>query len=96
MEKQSATPIRVNSAQCQILKNKIESMGASAIFISPLRSLKGSNNKCEGNDLNAFKALVAEVILDKDSKNNIVVGSSGRVKDLGIDNQITGLTRVTE
>lgn len=95
-EKQSATPIVVNSAQCQILKNKIEGIGASAIFISPLRSLKGSNNKCEGNDLSAFKASVTEVILDKDSKNNIVVGSSGRVKDLGMDNQIMGLTRVTE
>lgn len=95
-EKQSATPIVINSAQCQILKNKIEGMGVSAIFISPLRSLKGSNNNCEGNDLNAFKASVIEVILDKDSQNNIVRGSSGKVKDLGIDNQIVGLTRVTE
>jgi hypothetical protein len=71
-------------------------MGVSAIFISPVRSLKGSNNNCEGNDLNAFKASVIEVILDKDSQNNIVRGSSGKVKDLGIDNQIMGLTRVTE
>jgi len=95
-EKQSATPIVVRSAHCQILNNKIEGMGASAILIGPSQSLIGSNNKCEGNDLNAFKASVTEVILDKDSKNNIVRGSSGKVKDLGIDNQIMGLTRVTE
>ncbi len=95
-EKQSATPIAVRSAHCQILNNKIEGMGASAIFIGPSQSLTGSNNKCEGNDLNAFKASVTEVIFDKDSKNNIVVGSSGKAKDLGIDNQIKGLTRVTE
>jgi hypothetical protein len=34
-----------------------------------------------------YKASVAEVRLEKDSKNNFVVGSSGWVKDLGIDNQ---------
>jgi len=95
-EKQSATPIQVNSAYCQILKNMIEGTGTSAIFIGPVRSLKGSNNKCEENDLSAFKASVTEVILDKDSKNNIVRGSAGKVKDLGTDNQIMGLTRVTE
>jgi hypothetical protein len=95
-EKQSATPIVVNSAQCQIMRNKIEGMGASAISISPLRSLKGSHNRCEGNDLSAFNASEAEVILGKDSKNNVVMGSSGKGKDLGMDNQITGLTRVTE
>jgi hypothetical protein len=71
-------------------------MGTAAILIAPLQSLTGSNNKCEDNDVSAFKASVAEVSLLKDSKNNIVVGSSGRVKDLGIDNQITGLTRVTD
>jgi hypothetical protein len=46
--------------------------------------------------VSAFKASVAEVSLEKNSKNNIVVGSSGRVKDLGIDNKITGLTRVKD
>jgi hypothetical protein len=95
-EKQSAAPIRVNSAQCQILKNKIEGIGIAAIVIAPLKSLTGSNNRCEDNDVSAFKASVAEVSLLKDSKNNIVVGNSGKAKDLGIDNQIKGLTRVTE
>jgi hypothetical protein len=95
-EKQSATGIRVNSAQCHILKNRIEGRGTAAILIAPLKSLTGSNNKCEDNDLSTFKASVAEVCLLKDSKNNAVVGSSGRVKDLGIDNQIKGLTRITE
>ncbi len=95
-EKQSATGIRVNSAQCRILKNRIEGMGTTAIVIAPSKSLTGSNNKCEDNDVNAFRASDAEVSLLKDSKNNIVVGSSGKAKDLGIDNQIKGLTRVTE
>ena len=95
-EKQSANPIIINSSHCQILKNKISGMGNGGILIIPKSALTGSNNKCVGNDLSLFKASVAEVILDKDSKNNIVEGSSGRVKDLGIDNQITGLTRVTD
>jgi hypothetical protein len=95
-EKQSASGIRVNSAQCRILKNRIEGMGTAAILIAPIKSLTGSNNKCENNDVSAFKASDAEVSLLKDSKNNIVVGSSGKAKDLGIDNQIKGLTRVTE
>lgn len=69
-EKQSATPIHISSGYCQILKNKIEGTGASAIFIGPVRSLKGSNNRCEGNDLSTFSAAEAEVILAKDSKNN--------------------------
>jgi hypothetical protein len=95
-EKQSATPIRVNSAHCQILNNKIEGIGGAAIVIAPSRSLTGSNNKCENNDLSAFKAEKAEIIFEKDSKNNFVVGSSGKAKDLGVDNQIKGLTRITE
>lgn len=95
-EKQSSTPISINSGYCQILRNKIEGVGASGIYISPNKSLIGSNNKCVGNDLSAFKAREAEVIFAKDSRNNLVEGSSGKVKDLGMDNQITGLTRVTE
>jgi hypothetical protein len=95
-EKQSATSIRVNGAQCRILKNKFKGMGTEAIVIAPSKSLTGSNNKCEDNDMSAFKASVAEVSLLQDSKNNIVVGSSGRAKDLGMDNQIKGLTRITE
>ncbi len=95
-EKQSATGIAVNSAQCRILKNKIEGIGKAAIGVTPNKSLTGSNNKCEDNDVSAFKASVAEISLLKDSKNNIVVGNSGKAKDLGIDNQIKGLTRITE
>ena len=95
-EKQSATGIRINSAQCRILKNKIEGVGIAAILIAPVRALTGSNNGCEDNDVSSFKASVAEVSLLKDSKNNTVVGSGGKAKDLGIDNQIKGLTRVSE
>jgi hypothetical protein len=95
-EKQSATGIRVNGAQCRILKNKFKGMGTEAIVIAPLKSLTGSNNGCENNDVSSFKASIAEVSLLKGSKNNIVAGSGGKVKDLGIDNQIKGLTRVTE
>jgi len=95
-EKQSAVPIRVASAQCRILKNKFKGLGTEAIVISPFKSLTASNNKCEDNDMSAFKASVAEVSLLKDSKNNTVMGSGGKAKDLGIDNQIKGLTRVTE
>ena len=65
-------------------------------MIRPAQSLTGNDNKCEDNDVNGFKASIAEVSLGKESRNNIVVGSSGKAKDLGIDNQIKGLTRITE
>jgi len=55
-------------------------MGGEAILIGPDKSLTGNNNKCEDNDLSAFKAEKAEVIFEKDSKNNLVVGSNGRQK----------------
>ena len=95
-EHKSANGIVINSAQCRILKNKIEGMGTAAIVIAPIQSLTGSNNKCENNDVSSFKASVAEISLEKDSKNNIVVGSKGRAKDLGVDNKIKGLTRVKD
>ena len=71
-------------------------MGTAAIVIAPNQSLTGSNNKCENNDVSSFKASLAEISLEKDSKNNIVVGSKGRAKDLGVDNKIKGLTRVKD
>jgi hypothetical protein len=71
-------------------------VGTEAIVIAPIKSLTGSSNRCENNDVSSFKASVAEVSLLKDSKNNTVAGSGGKAKDLGIDNQIKGLTRVTE
>jgi hypothetical protein len=95
-EKQSATSIFINSGYCQIMRNKIEGMGASAIYISPSKSLIGSSNRCRENDLSAFKAEKADVIFDKESKNNSVEGGAGKAKDLGMDNQIKGLKRITE
>jgi len=95
-EQTSANGIVINSAQCRILKNKIEGMGTAAIVIAPDKSLTGSNNRCENNDVSSFRASLAEISLGKDSKNNTVVGISGRAKDLGIDNQIKGLTRVRD
>jgi hypothetical protein len=88
-EQTSANGIFVNGAQCHILKNKIEGVGTAAIVISPhksLTNLTGSNNRCENNDIGSFKASVADISLEQDSKGNVVIGSSGKAKDLGTDN----------
>ncbi len=95
-EKRWANPIRVSSAKCRILENKIHGMGTTAIYISPIRSLTASNNKVKGNNVTTFKASVTHVYLGKNSKDNIVAGSSGTAKDLGIDNQIDGLIQIAD
>jgi hypothetical protein len=53
-------------------KMLVDGVGTSAILIRPVWSLTGSNNKCEGNHLNSSKPSLTQVILDKDSKNNVM------------------------
>ena len=79
-----------------VAHNKIEGVGRHAMSIRPFGPLKASNNVFVGNDLSQFKASVVDVALDKGANNNILLGSSGTVLDLGTGNQTTGLKPVSK
>jgi hypothetical protein len=61
-----------------------------------MRGQLGSKNFLVGNDFSQFKASRCDVAFEKDSKNNVVCGSSGTVVDEGSGNQIEGLKSVAK
>jgi hypothetical protein len=84
------------ASNCYVANNRIEGRGAHAIRIGPMRGQLGSKNFLIGNDFSQFKASRCDVALEKDSKNNVVCGSSGTVVDQGAGNQIEGLKSVAK
>lgn len=89
-------PIVYSASNGYIAHNKIEGTGSRAIQIVPMRGQAGSKNVLVGNDFSQFKASVCDVAFEKDSKNNMVCGSSGTVVDQGSGNQIEGLRSVAK
>jgi hypothetical protein len=79
-----------------VAHNKIEGVGRHAMSIRPFGPLKASKNVFVGNDLRQFKASLCDVALEKDSKDNVVCGSSGTVVDQGSGNQIEGLKSIAK
>jgi hypothetical protein len=61
-----------------------------------MRRQLGSKNFLIGNDFSQFKASLCDVALVKDSKNNVVCGSSGTIVDQGLGNQVIGLKSVAK
>jgi len=84
------------TSNCYIAHNRIEGRGAHAIQIVPMRGQLGSKNFLIGNDFSQFKASRCDIALEKDSKYNVVGGSSGTVVDQGSGNQIEGLKSVAK
>jgi hypothetical protein len=95
-EGSEAVGIRNTSCNSYIAHNRIEGRGAHAIRIEPMRGQLGSKNFLVGNDFSQFKASRCDVAFEKDSKNNVVCGSSGTVVDEGSGNQIEGLKSVAK
>jgi len=95
-EASGSRPLLLWSSNVYIAHNKIEGTGMHGLNVSPLGALKGSNNVFVGNDFNHFKASVSDVIFEKDANNNLIIGSSGTVADLGSGNQIEGLKPVSK
>lgn len=51
-----------------------------------------AGNTFVGNNISRFESQVADVFLDINSRNTVLVGNGGTVIDLGEDNQITGVS----
>jgi hypothetical protein len=58
--------------------------------------MTASGNEVEGNDFEQFKATVVEVMVEKGANDNLIVGTSGTVSDLGTGNEIRGLKRLSK
>jgi hypothetical protein len=91
-----AAPLVIVNSNGYIAYNKIEGVGRNALSVMPFGPLKASNNVFVGNDLSQFKASVVDAALNKGANNNMFLGSSGTVSDLGTGNQTTGLKPVTK
>lgn len=84
-----ATPLAVTSSDGYIAYNKMEGMSSRpAIHIRPWKPLKGSKNVLVDNDLRQFKSSAADVVFEKDACNNLFIGPSCKVNDLGSNNSI--------
>jgi hypothetical protein len=84
-----ALGLGVRSSDGYIAFNKIE--GASSrpgIHVGTWKPLKGSKNVFVDNDLRQFKSSTADVVFDKDACNNLFIGPSCKVNDLGSNNSI--------
>ena len=95
-EGSEAIGIGYTASNSYIAHNRIEGRGAHAIRITPMKDQLGSKNFLYANDFSQFKASRCDVALVKDSKNNVVCGSSGTVVDQGSGNQIEGLKSVAK
>jgi hypothetical protein len=84
-----AVPLVVCSSDGYIAYNRIEGAGSRpGVWVRPWKPLKGSKNVFVDNDLNQFKTSTADVVFDKDSCNNLFIGPTCKVSDLGSNNLV--------
>jgi hypothetical protein len=84
-----ALPLAVSSSDGYIAYNRMEGMSSRpAILIRLWKPLKGSKNVLVDNDLRQFKSSAADVVFDKDTCDNLFIGPSCKVNDLGSNNSI--------
>jgi len=69
--------------------NRLEGAGSGpGLLVKPWKSLKGSKNLIVGDNLNLFKTSASDVVLDKDSCNNLFVSASCKIAALGSNDLI--------
>ena len=79
----------VYSSDGYIAYNRIEGVsGRPAMFVRPLKPLKGSKNVFVDNYLKQSKSSTADVVFEKDASNNSFIGHTCKVTDLGSNNSI--------
>jgi hypothetical protein len=84
-----ATGIGVFSSDGYIAYNRMEGTSTKpAIGIRTWKPFKGSKNVFVSNDVSQFKTSAVHVALDKDTCNNLLIGPSCKVGDLGSNNTI--------
>jgi len=84
-----ASGLSVFSSDGYIAYNRMEGVSSRpAMSVRLLKSLKGSKNVFVDNDLKQFKSSTADLVFEKDSCNNLFIGPSCKVNDLGSNNSI--------
>ena len=75
--------------------NRVSGSGGFAldIFFVGLNEPVNDGNTFTGNNIARFEASIADVFLDFDTTNTVLVGRSGTVIDLGVGNRVTGFTK---
>ncbi len=69
--------------------NKMEGVSVNpAIMVRPRKPLKGSKNVIVDNDLKQFKSSKVDVLFDKDACNNLFIGPTCKMGDLGSNTSI--------
>ena len=84
-----ASALIVCSSDGYIAYNSMEGTSSRpGIWVRPWKPFKGSKNVFVDNNLNQFKTSAADVVFDKDACNNLFVGPTCKVSDLGSNNSI--------
>jgi hypothetical protein len=84
-----AFPLVVCSSDGYIAYNRLEGVSSRpGMWVRPWKPFKGSKNVFVDNDLSKVKSSTADVVFDKDAYNNLFIGSSYKVKNLGSNNSI--------
>jgi hypothetical protein len=88
-EGEDANPLFIASSDGYFAYNKIEGISNKpGVVVSPSKPFKGSKNFIMDNDLKQFKTSAVEIVFDKDSCNNLFVGPTCKIADLGSNNLI--------
>jgi hypothetical protein len=88
-EGEDSVPLLIASSDGYFAYNKIEGISSKpGVLVTPFKPFKGSKNFIMDNDLKQFKTSAVEVVFDKDSCNNLFVGPTCKIADLGSNNLI--------
>jgi len=88
-EGEDSNPLFIASSDGYFSYNKMEGISSKpGLLVLPFNPFKGSKNCIIDNDLTQFKTSAAEVVFDKDSCNNLFVGPTCKIGDLGSNNFI--------
>lgn len=84
-----ALPLFIASSDGYIAYNKVEGDSVNpAIMVRPWKPFKASKNVVVDNDLKQFKTSAADVVFGKDASNNMFIGPTCKISDLGTNNLI--------
>ena len=84
-----------DASDSYIGQNRVEGTGLFAIdiFQIPLFEPSVRANTFVGNNIARMRSEVVDVFLDVNAQDTVLVGQSGSVVDLGVNNSITGFTK---
>lgn len=84
-----AISLAIRGSDGYIAYNRIEGVSSRpGVVVGPFKPFKGSKNVFADNDLKEFKTPVADVLFEKETSNNLFIGHSCKVSDLGSNNSI--------